>query len=246
LEFLVNHCSASFTQYNNLLITLFLAGLVGGFTHCAGMCGPFVSSQVVNKFDSLPIEDANILQRLKGSALIPYHLGRMTTYVILGVIAAILSRQIIGSPIERWVAVVLLTIAGGVFIASAMPYFKGALKIFRGNIIIKLAEKIGRIAKPLMSNPTGLKGYGLGVMLGFIPCGLIFAALMVVATTSDPISAAMGMILFTIGTIPSLLLVGFGSQFAFRRWPQTIRKFASIVMLFNGFSLFYMAGNIIF
>lgn len=170
----------------------------------------------------------------------------MTTYAFLGIIASILSRQIVGSPVERWVAAILLTLAGIVFIATATPYFKSILKIFRGSLMAKLAGKMSNYSKPLLSNPTGLRGYALGVMLGFIPCGLIFAALMVVATTADPFTAALGMILFTLGTFPSLFAVAIGSNFLFRKWPEEARTVASFVMLFNGLTLFAMAGNIIF
>ena len=246
MDFLIYHCSHSIITHSSILLTLFLAGLVGGFTHCAGMCGPFVATQTINKFDNLPISDSTVLKRLQGSALLPYHFGRMTTYVILGVIATILSRQIIGSPIERWVAAILLMLAGLVFIASATPYLKTMLKLFRLGMINKLAEKMSKLSKPLMLNPAGIRGYFLGVMLGFIPCGLIFAALMVVATTAEPTTAVIGMVLFTIGTFPSLFIVGLGSRFVFSKWPVTTRALANYVMLFNGLSLMIMATNIVF
>ena len=55
-----------------LVLALFMAGLVGSAGHCAGMCGPFVLAQVGARTQ---------LNRLAGSALLPYHLGRGTTYI---------------------------------------------------------------------------------------------------------------------------------------------------------------------
>lgn len=245
MEYLSNHCSGTFVQYSSVLLTLFAAGVVGGFTHCAGMCGPFVVAQVANKFDDMQVEEATILRRLGGAALLPYHLGRMTTYAFLGAIAALLSRQIIGSPLEKWVAASLLVVAGLIFMASALPAMKARFLKLRFVGLQKLAKFLSGMAKPLLVSPSKANGYMLGVLLGFLPCGLVFAALMVVSVSASPITAAAAMVLFTIGTFPALFAVGFSSQFAYKRWPEMARKLARFVMVFNGLSLFAIATKMI-
>lgn len=245
MEYLLNHCSGSFAQYSSVLLTLFVAGLVGGFTHCAGMCGPFVATQVVNKFDDLPVSEATVLRRLSGAALVPYHLGRMTTYVFLGSMAALLSRQVIGLPVEKWLAASLLFLAGLVFVVSSMPALKAKMLKFRYISFAKLAKFLSKMAQPLMFASSNSNSYMLGLLLGFMPCGLVFAALMVVSVTASPITAATSMILFTVGTFPALFAIGFSSQFAYRRWPEVARKVAKFVMIFNGLSLFAIATNMV-
>ena len=64
---------------------LFLAGLAGGATHCAGMCGPFVLAQVAARADRANTGGA--LRRLGGAALLPYHAGRLLGYALLGAVA---------------------------------------------------------------------------------------------------------------------------------------------------------------
>lgn len=58
------------------MFSLFLGGLLGGLTHCAFMCAPFVVMM-----------QQKTIGRLQSVLLIPYHLGRMVTYVGLGVLA---------------------------------------------------------------------------------------------------------------------------------------------------------------
>lgn len=233
MSFLLSQCQASFAQYGSVLATLFLAGLVGGFTHCAGMCGPFVLAQCGK---------SDVTIKRESGLLLPYHLGRMTTYVILGMVAATLSRQIMGTPLQQSVSVAFLALAGLVFIGSALPAFK----LHLGNWHLGgLSNTISRLARPLLNSSAFWHRYGLGVLLGFLPCGLIFAALMVVATTDNIFTAALAMALFTLSTVPSLLMVGIGGNYALKKWPETTQGIARIVMLGNGISLFALAGKMV-
>jgi uncharacterized protein len=58
-----------------LASALFLTALVGGFAHCSTMCSPFVLAQLPVGADG----PATRLARLSSGALLPYHLGRLTT-----------------------------------------------------------------------------------------------------------------------------------------------------------------------
>src|SRR3954468_13375587 len=62
---------------------LFLTALAGGFAHCSTMCSPFVLAQLPVGADG----SATRLARLSSGALLPYHLGRLTTYTLLGALA---------------------------------------------------------------------------------------------------------------------------------------------------------------
>lgn len=247
MQFLLAQCHVALEHHSNILLTLFLAGLVSGLTHCAGMCGPFVAAQVQYGSDGgNEYKSETMLQRLSGVALLPYHLGRMTTYMTLGVIAALLSKQILGTPLQHWLAVVFLAIAGGVFIMSALPKSKlrtQDLHSHHGQVQL-IARRLARIAKPLFAKPRGVSGYLLGALLGLLPCGVIFAALMVVATTGNPFSAALAMMLFTFGTLPALFFIGASSNFAYRQWPNSMRHIVRGVMVFNGMNLFALAGQL--
>src|SRR3990172_7062279 len=95
-----------------LLGALFAAGLVGGIGDCAGMCGPFVLAQAEARPAPGPPARLGELHRVAGAALLPYHLGRLTTYAGLGTAAALLAGQAAEIGGLRWLSAALL-LAGG-------------------------------------------------------------------------------------------------------------------------------------
>lgn len=242
MDFLYQHCQAVIDSHGGLLLTLFLAGLMGGFTHCAGMCGPFVLAQTTTN----PGNPGGVLSRLRGGALLPYHLGRITTYMVLGVVAASVSGLVFSVPVQRGIAVVMLLAAGVIFFASALPTLKfSLLPEPLARQASRLGAAVGAFARPFFDKPSALGRYGLGFILGFLPCGMLAAALMAVAATADPFAAAMAMAAFGTGTFPALFLVGSGGQLARARWPHRMASVARGVMVFNSLSLFVIAGGMI-
>jgi sulfite exporter TauE/SafE len=87
LEFLAALCTAS-PAAGGLMLGLLLAGLAGSAMHCVPMCGPFVLGQVADRMARVPAVRLCELQRVRGGLLLPYHLGRITTYAGLGALAA--------------------------------------------------------------------------------------------------------------------------------------------------------------
>lgn len=271
METLLSHCSASFAPHQNLLAGMFLAGLVGGFTHCMGMCGPFVLAQAMQPVPR-GYGQALTLRRLSGWALLPYHLGRATTYATLGGAAALVSRQIIGTPWQQGMMAALLATAGVVFLMNTLGHkslpllagggwrgepstYAGAshspTRFYQGSPTPALPRKQGRefssllarFAKPFFAAPDGWRGYVLGVMLGFLPCGLVYAALMMAATSGSPLAGAAGMALFALGTVPALVIAAAGGR-ALHRWkPQLIQPLGRGLMALSGLMLIILAGQ---
>lgn len=68
---------------------MFVAGLAGGTTHCALMCAPFVLTQVAANADGTMA--GGMPARASGAAVVPYHLGRMLGYGVLGGVAGAIS-----------------------------------------------------------------------------------------------------------------------------------------------------------
>src|SRR6202008_1336613 len=71
-----------------LLLGLFVAGAAGSVVHCGPMCGVFVLGQVSGRMVRLPPERMCERQRIGNGLLVPYHLGRLTTYAGIGALAA--------------------------------------------------------------------------------------------------------------------------------------------------------------
>ncbi len=238
---LAAHCSAVVADAGGLLASLFLTGLIGGPSHCAGMCGPFVLSQVTARLESTPASQMREWHRLAGAALVPYHLGRATTYVLLGVVGAAIAGSLTGTGAFRWLSAGLLAVAALVLLGMALPGLKALLG--QSNCAGEgwWSRSVGRLARPLFRDPRGLRGWLLGVMLGFIPCGLLYGALAAAAATGDPVAGAMGMLAFVLGTIPTLVMVGFAGHMAANRWRGAVMRWAPLLLVLNAFILAWLA-----
>ena len=223
----------------SLFLTLFLGGCVGGLTHCSGMCGPFVLA--------LQGEQAGgAFARAKGALLLPYHLGRMTTYMGLGVLAATLSSVLLSEPLQMQFATGMLVLAGATFLLSAVPAAKVRfLPAMLERHVAGFGRFVGEVAKPFSRMTNSLGRYGLGILLGFLPCGMLAAALMAAASTTEPLAAAFAMAAFCAGTAVPLFGVGLGGQIIRVRWPHRMTMITRGMMVFSGISLFAIAGGMI-
>lgn len=221
---------------------LFLTGLIGSLSHCSGMCGPFVLSQVAARMEAIPLERMTEMRRLAGAALVPYHLGRATTYAVLGAAAASFA-GILGSVSGfRWLAAALLILAALALLALALPGLKSLAGDGGGSF---WAARIGRLARPLFASPFGLRGWLLGVALGFIPCGLLYAALAAAAAGGNPIAGAAGMLAFAAGTVPMLLVIGAVGHAAVTHWRAPLLQLAPVLLILNAGVLGFMAWQLL-
>ena len=183
---------------------LFASGLVGGVGHCIGMCGPVVAAFSAN--------------RAEGGAIrpqLPYHLGRVTTYSVLGGIAgfagSFLDVAAVIAPYQRAV----LT-ATGVLIALAGLVLGGWLPGGSAAGRIALPGFLAKACRVLGGEGSAGAHFPLGLVLGFLPCGLVYAALLAAAREGMEAADHAGgffrgllvMALFGAGTVPALLVVG--------------------------------------
>ncbi len=231
-------CLNAITTNQGLIASLFLAGLVGGATHCTGMCAPFVLAQVDGK------PHATVLQRIAGVALIPYHLGRMTTYIAMAVLlSSVLNLAFLFQPVRLYIVTPMLVSAAVIFLVNAFPQ---ALKIFPWAARISLPvpfRVLQKIYGVLIKRKTLVSGYLTGVLLGFMPCGLVVSALMASASAQNILGSALAMAAFTFGTVPSLVMVALGGSYIKRRFPVLEKKVTQGLMVCSALWLFIVAGQ---
>lgn len=248
----IAQCSTAIDGSEGLLFALFMAGFAGGFSHCLGMCGPFVISQVQARLEAVPAAAMNEFKRLSGGALIPYHLGRATSYMALGAVGAVATAQLAEIEALHWVAAALLAGAALFFIAYALrglgitlPKMRTGMRGGEASGEGALARAWGRTIKPLFRHPTGFRGYALGIALGFLPCGLLYGALAAAAAGGDALTALFAMAAFWLGTVPALLAVGIAGGKIMGRWPDLARQIAPVLLLVNGAFLLYLVGQML-
>ncbi len=247
LESGLAHCRVVVDDHGGLLISLFMAGLVGGPTHCVGMCGPFVLSQVTARLEDTPAAGMREWHRLSGAALVPYHLGRLTTYVLLGAAAALMVAGATAFGGFRWLSAGLLSLAALFFIGYALRGLLPRLPRFGGDAAREGAwsRRLGDRARPLFARPVGWRGYALGVALGFLPCGLLYGALAAAASGSDPLAGAFAMTAFGLGTVPSLIGVGLAGHVAGQHWRGALARIAPVLLVINAGILGTMAWRLL-
>jgi|CXWL01.1.fsa_nt_gi sulfite exporter TauE/SafE len=214
---LLAHCAQIFSQHGGIFTIFFLGGLTGGFTHCLAMCGSYVACERM-----CASKICGTKQTIRSATGLNYHLGRMTTYGFLGFFVALLSKQIVTLPFWSLLSASILAIAGIMFLVSSLPDCKHSI-----------FKSVGKLT------------YFRGVLLGFMPCGLLYAALMMAATLADPMSGMIAMWIFTLGTVPALLIASFGAGLLSMKWQRSMQNIGRAVMMFNGVSLLVMAARLI-
>lgn len=230
------------------LLALATAGLVGGGTHCAGMCGPFVLTQTAARLEQVPAARMTEFHRLAGAAALPYHAGRATTYAGLGAAAAAVAGHVGALPGLRWLSAALLALAALFFLAYAvrgLGIWGGGTAGGDGRLGRWWAARVTAVARPLFADPVGWRGYGLGLALGFIPCGLLYGALAVAAASGSAVAGAAGMLAFAGGTVPALLAVALAGHVAGLAWRGAVARAAPLLMAVNAGVLGWMALRLV-
>jgi len=210
-----------------LLPVAFLAGLFGS-GHCLGMCGPIV---LLLENPQLQVTDfKSTIRRLI------YNAGRGLFYLLLGTIAGA-------------AGLVLTKITGIGAGLSALRILAALLVIALGlNLLINLQilgylEKSGALlwrrlsplARHVLPISTPARALGAGFIWGALPCGLVYSAVAMAATTGNAASGSIVMLAFWSGTLPALLLAG-ASASKLGKWTRNpaLRRLTGVMLLCIG------------
>ncbi len=182
-----------------------LAALVAGFlgsAHCLGMCSGISGMIAVNA------------GRRALSASLPlaltYNLGRALSYAGLGALVAVFGETVVQA---------MPAMAGPVrLIGGALIVLVGLQIAFNPRILapleqagLKLWTRIAPAAGKLLPANTLPRALGLGLLWGFIPCGLVYSLLLIAAASAEPATGALIMFAFGVGTGPAMLATGLGA-----------------------------------
>ena len=213
------------------LISAFVVGLLGG-VHCAGMCGGIVGAL------SLGIQSGRQLP-----VLFAYNLGRIASYTLAGAVMGALGFFFSGLLSVQMAQRVLLTFAG-VFLILMGFYLAGwsaALsRVERaGGVIWRRIEPLGRGLLPVR---TVRQALALGMLWGWLPCGLVYSELVWTVSSGGALQGASLMLAFGLGTLPNLLLMGVAAN-QLNRWTRRplVRQLAGALVAGFGVWLLYDA-----
>jgi len=204
---------------------IFALGLVSSL-HCVSMCGPIVLSY------SLPLGSKKFLSQ--AAAHIYYNLGRILTYSALGGAAGLFGGSVgfIGelAGFQNVAAIVAgaLMVVAGILMLDLVP----SKRLQKFNPLLYTTRFLRPLGSRFSSETAGSK-FSLGVILGFLPCGLIYAALLKSMSTGTVFAGALTMTAFGLGTAGSLLAIGiFSSAFSLKlsRWGSQLAA-VSVLLL---------------
>jgi sulfite exporter TauE/SafE len=180
------------------LISALLVGLLGG-GHCAGMCGGIVSAVSL----SLPG------QKPKVGYHFSYNAGRIASYTSAGLLAGLLGSSSLFLdhllPVEKLLYLLanLMLIALGLYLAG---WWRGVLVLERAGG--GLWRKIQPLSKRFLPVRTWRQAFALGILWGWLPCGLVYSVLVAALATGSAWQGGALMLAFGLGTLPALLAMG--------------------------------------
>jgi len=214
------------------VLAAFSLSLLGGL-HCAGMCGGFIGALQVSR-----PRDVSALHLAIG-----YHAGRIASYVIAGTLVGALGGSLFAAEVLP-LQVALLVIGSAMLLAIGATLFGRSAWLKR---IEPLGAWVWRMIGPLARRvyPPRSAGQAIiaGLAWGWIPCGMVYAALPLALVAGGTLQGAFVMLAFGLGTLPNLALIdaaavrlgatGAGTVSASRAW---LRPLAGAVILVFGLS----------
>lgn len=227
-------------MYDAYYSQVFSIGLIWVFFHCGGMCGPIIAGVT----SSVPVRGSRGSQlRTRALRVLAYQAGRALTYLALGATAGFLGLAFEKS-IRGFTQVAGLILAFVLILVGA-----GKLGLLGARVSKKASELSQRVGQKLggLLRVLGREGpsSGLsrfvftGVLMGFLPCMLMFWVLSIATSTASPIHGAGVMLLLVAMTTPTLLIAGCAAGLKKFRRAELV---APIAMIVSGVWLFLIAA----
>ncbi len=206
-----------------LLASAFIMGLLGA-GHCLGMCGGLMGALTMG----IPV--AQHKHRLR--IFLDYNLGRVSSYAIAGFLFGLFGWAVEQTPAAQALRILaaLLLISLGLYLAG---WWHGLTRIE------KLGGYLWKHIQPLASRLLPVKGplhaVALGMLWGWLPCGLVYSTLFWTASQGDASTSALLMFTFGLGTWPVLLASGLAAEqvTAFLR-KKNVRYAAGLLVILYG------------
>lgn len=213
-------------------MAMFSLGVLGT-GHCLGMCGPLVLA--------LPGRSGRFLPHLA------YHLGRISTYAAIGGVMGGLGAGLMhlggggGTAMTQRVLHIQTYLA---LLTAALLLWFGALRInlipeprWMGTINPERLPGYQRLLRAGM----GGSGWGqmllVGLLMGFLPCGHSYGVFTRALPAGSAWAGALMVLVFGLGTVPGLLLVGMLPMGLVRRYRRPSDIIAGLIMVFMALAL---------
>ncbi|MBK7138897.1 MAG: sulfite exporter TauE/SafE family protein [Bacteroidetes bacterium] len=179
-----------------VLLSGYGIGLFGSF-HCIGMCGPIALSLPIHQFQ----------QAEKLVSVLLYNIGRSISYAIFGMLFGLIGSTFTFFKIQQF-----LSIFSGILLLLLFlnqRYGKVNFSIFY-RFTSKIKNQLGVYLK---SEKSVLSYLFIGILNGFLPCGLVYVAIAAAIATGSVFKSSLLMFGFGLGTIPVMVLLMYFGKF---------------------------------
>ncbi len=209
-----------------MLLSAVLLGLLGSL-HCVGMCGPIAFM--------LPVDRTNNFKKLGQIAI--YHFGRLSAYATIGLLFGLLGKGLSLFGLQQQLSILI----GAVMIAVILLPF-GKLKKYNLSkpvyqVIAKVKSKLGKE----LSKRTADTFLTIGFLNGFLPCGLVYMAVLGAIAMGNPGEGALYIALFGLGTVPLMTTAIYFSSLLKGVAKQRVQKLIPVFVVIIGM-LFILRG----
>lgn len=180
-----------------MVYSAFIFGLISSL-HCIGMCGPIAMM--------LPVDRNN--EAKKVLQIITYHLGRVTAYSILGLFFGVLGRGLFLAGFQQKLSVVI----GILMIIVVLVPEKVFAQYNFSKPVLQIISKVKTNLGAQFKNNSFKSLYTIGLLNGFLPCGLVYVALFGAIAMQNVTLGISYMALYGLGTIPMMSGVVYASN----------------------------------
>jgi sulfite exporter TauE/SafE len=191
------------------------------------MCGPIALA--------LPLKSENWITRVSGGLI--YNIGRIITYMLLGAIFGLLGKGLHMGGFQLWASIVIgVLMIVMVVVPLLFKKLPSLNTVFEGYS----ARLLGGFRNMFRKRGT-ISLFGIGLLNGILPCGLVYVAVAGAINTGEVVSAMMYMALFGAGTIPVMLAVSLAGTMISLKLRIFVNKLSPYVIVLLGV-LFILRG----
>jgi hypothetical protein len=209
--------------FTSVVVMGLMMGLFSS-AHCVGMCGPLVLA--------LPLHPSNPYRQ--AFQLLLYALGRISAYLILGILFGLLGQQIQMAGWQQSLSIGL----GILMIATVLlPQWKGFQTISLNPLFRPLHTALTRQFKKGRAGNLAF----IGFLNGFLPCGMVYMAIAGALVLGDLTQAGLFMAGFGLGTVPALFALAWMANSVSFKWRASLQRVLPVFTLVLGL-LFILRG----
>jgi len=178
-----------------ILSVALTTGLLGG-VHCAGMCGGIVTA----------FANASTPKARPWLMPLGYNAGRIASYALAGAMAGAIGSlglmldHLLPVQIALYAAANVLLIGLGLYLAGIAGPIVRLERLGRG-----LWSRLSPLTSRFLPADSVPKAFALGILWGWLPCGLVYTMLFTALLSGNPLSGAAIMLAFGLGTLPNLI-----------------------------------------